>query len=250
MAAMRPGLAWLSPLTFMLILPAGAVWLWLKGGHSLWDLGIRSSHGWKRRLIFGLGLGLLIPLLFQGIEWMAGWITVMPRTELVPGMLVSLPIVLVKMILIVAVEELVFRGFILQTLSPKTGFLAAAAASSLLWGLGHLTSMVQAGLATTEILIGMATFLFWGITLCLCTLPVAKSLWLPYGLHLGINLSFSLLGLPFIIQPQGFQKWIGNPAWSPESGWIGVVVWLALALITTGLTGVRRMKEFPPIVSE
>ena len=116
----------------------------------------------------------------------------------------------------------------------------AAFLSSALWGASHLTSMVNEGLEIGLMLIAMATFMPWGFTLYLCILRASGSLWLPYGLYLGVNLSFSLLGLFFIKQPTAPEWWIGNPAWSSESGLIGVVVWLILALIVYRLTGTDK----------
>jgi membrane protease YdiL (CAAX protease family) len=93
------------------------------------------------------------------------------------------------------------------------------------------------------ITVGMLTFLLWGITLTFCYLRAGKSLWLPYGLHLGINLCSSTVGIPFIIQPIAPQWWIGHPDWSPESGAIGVIVWLLFALVMVWITGKKRINK-------
>ncbi len=232
-----PAFAWLSPLTIMLIFPLGAIWVWKSEGRSLGDLGYRFCSGWLRYLAIGVFFGLAIPLFFQVIEVLGGWITLAPRGEPIKDLMFYLLILFLKMVFIVAIEEFVFRGFFLQALSRKTGVQLAAVLSSLLWGAGHLTSMVNAGLKPGLMIIGMTTFLIWGITLCLSYLKAEKSLWLPYGIHLGINLSFSLVGWFFITQPSAPQWWIGHPAWSPESGLIGIVVWLILALAVYWFTG-------------
>ena len=149
-----------------------------------------------------------------------------------------------RIVCVVAIEEFVFRGFFLHALRRRTNVWLAAVLSSLLWGAGHLTSMVYEGLTPILIIIGMTTFLVWGITLSLSYLNAEKSLWLPYGVHLGINLSFSSVGLFFVTQPNAPQWWIGHPAWSPESGLIGITVWLILALIIYGFTGNHKINEF------
>jgi membrane protease YdiL (CAAX protease family) len=243
-ALVLPSLAWLSPLTFVLIFPLGAIWVWKSERRSLWDLGYRFSSGWLRYLAIGLFCGLSIPVLFQVIQVLGGWITLTPRVDPIKGLIAYLPMLVLKMIFIVAIEEFVFRGFFLQALSRTTGIGLAAVLSALLWGTGHLTSMVNAGLTPGFIVIGMTTFLIWGVTLNLCYLKAGKSLWLPYGLHLGINLSFSLVGWPFITQPNAPQWWIGHPAWSPESGLIGVIVWLIFAMVVYWLTGRDRINQF------
>ena len=242
LAIVFPALAWLSPLAFMVILPAGAVWVWKSHAGSLKDLGLRFSAGWMRRLGLGLLVGLAIPLLFQGLELWGGWIRLGPRQVSIQFLLLSLPLVLLRMLLVVGIEEFVFRGFFLQALGGGTpalpgggigaGGWAVIILSSLLWGAGHLVSMAGNGLAPGSIMLGMTSFLLWGVTQSLCFLKTEKSLWLPYGMHLGINLSFgfSLLGWFFSIQPAGPQWWIGHPTWIPESGLLGVVVWLVFAL--------------------
>ena len=231
LAAAVPAVSWLSPLTYTAIFPLVAIWLWKSEGCSLWGLGYCFNQGWFYKLAIGLVFGLVIPIFFQVIQIIGDWITLSKRVDPIQGIVPDLVMLLLKMILIVGIEEFVFRGFFLQVLSRKTGIRLAAVLSSLLWGLGHLSSMVNSELPPALIFIGMTTFLLWGITLSLCYLRAGKSLWLPYGLHLGINLSFSLVGWFFITQPNAPQWWTGHPAWSPESGMIGVIVWLIFAVI-------------------
>jgi membrane protease YdiL (CAAX protease family) len=244
LATVVPGLSWLSPLTCMIILPAAVFWIWKSEGRSLWELGFRFGQRWTSRLAIGLVSGLAIPIFFLAVQLLASWISLVNRVDPIKGIVSSLLLFLLRMILVVAIEELVFRGFFFQALNQKTGFWLAIVLSSLLWGLGHLTTMVNDGLSPVSIIIGMTSFLMWGITLALCYLRAGKSLWLPYGLHLGANISFSLIGLPFIVQPNAPQWWIGNPAWSPESGLIGVVVWLIFAVIMYWLTGSKKINAF------
>lgn len=238
-----PSFSWLSPVTFLLVIPLGAIWIWKSQGRSLWDLGYRFSSSWFRFLAIGLLLGLGIPIIFQVIQVMGGWITLTPREGSIHGLVSYLPALLLRMVFIVAIEEFVFRGFLLNALEPRTSFQIAAILSSVLWGVSHLTSMVNEGLELGLILIGMASFTAWGITLCLCYLATIKSLWLPYGIHLGVNLGFSLVGWFFITHPSAPKWWIGHPAWSPESGLIGVIVWLILAIVAYRLTANAKFSE-------
>lgn len=238
-----PSLPWLSPVTFLLVIPLGAIWIWKSQGRSLWDLGCRFSGGWFRHLAIGLLFGLAIPILFQAIQVLGGWIALAPRGEPTQDLASYLATLLLRMVFIVAIEEFVFRGFFLNALIQGTGFQVAAVLSSLLWGASHLTSMVNEGLTLGSILIAMLSFSLWGITLCLCYLKATRSLWLPYGLHLGINLSFSLVGWFFITQPNAPKWWIGHPAWSPESGLIGVIVWLILAWVVYTQIATDKLSE-------
>jgi membrane protease YdiL (CAAX protease family) len=239
-----PTPAWLSIVAFLLVLPLAAIWIWRSEGFPLGDLGYRLSNRWLR--FFGLGIlsGLAIPVLFSAIEVLGGWITLASREETIQGLISYLLPVLIRMILIVAIEEFVFRGFFLNALSINTSFRLTAVLSSLLWGATHLPSMVSDGLSPGLIIIGMASFVAWGITLSLAYLLAENSLWLPYGIHLGVNLGFSLIGWFFITQPITQQWLIGHPAWSPESGLIGVIVWSILAMVLYLIVGKDEIDKF------
>lgn len=235
-----PVFSWLSPLTYMILLPIAAIIIWKGDSNHLADLGFRFIKNWGLKLFIGLSFGLIIPVIFLIVQYIGGWINIDRRTEIINNIGFLLISTILKMIIIVAIEELVFRGFLFLTLRRKIGFWYAIISSSFLWGLGHLTSMVNDGLSLLSVIIGMITFILWGTVLIFCFILAGKSLWISYGLHLGTNLCFSLIGWPFIIQPNSPQWWIGNPAWSPESGLIGVLVWLIIAIIIYWFTLYRR----------
>jgi membrane protease YdiL (CAAX protease family) len=232
LAAAFPSLTWISLMAFLILLPLGAIWIWRVQGRPVGELGFSLSRGWLRYFAIGLLLGLGIPSVFLLIQQVGGWIAFSSRGEPISSLITSLPQVLIRLIFVVAIEEVVFRGFFPNALSQKVGTWTAIVLSSLLWGASHLGSMVNEGLALGEIAIAMATFLAWGITLGLCFLIAKKSLWLPYGIHLGVNLGFSLLGWYFITESMAPQWWVGHPSWSPESGLIGILVWVIIALGT------------------
>jgi membrane protease YdiL (CAAX protease family) len=242
-AAAFPSFAWISPIAFLLILPLGAFWIWRGQGRRIGDLGFATSHSRLRYLAFGLLVGLGVPILFLAIQRLAGWIALEPRGAAVSDFVAYLPPLLVRMILVVAIEELIFRGFFPVALSREVGIWGAMLLSSFLWGASHVGAMVHEGLAPGSITIAMATFLVWGIMLSLCYLIAEKSLWLPYGIHLGVNIGFSLAGLYFITQPSAPTWLIGHPAWSPESGLIGTVVWLVILLLAYWLTGSSKLAQ-------
>jgi membrane protease YdiL (CAAX protease family) len=230
LAVAFPSIGWISPLTFVLLVPLGAVIGWICAGNSFVDLGYRFSARWSRSLAAGLLLGLAIPVLFQIIQIAGGWITLTPRAE-PPGNIFSyMLLLLLKMLFLVAIEELLFRGFFIQSLSRKTGVGPAVILASLLWGAGHITSMAASGISAGQIAIGMVTFALWGVMLSICFVKMDKSLWLPYGIHLGVNLSFSLVGWFFITTPNAPQWWLGHPNFAPETGLIGIIFWSILAL--------------------
>lgn len=237
-------LGWLPLLAFLVILPLGAIWIWRSQGGALGDLGFRFSSGWLRYLLIGLIAGLVIPLLFQVVQVLFDWSTLTSRGEPLGDVLPSLLTGLVRLALVVAIEEFVFRGFFNNALSRKVSVWIALVLSSLLWGATHLGSMVNEGLTPGLMIIGMVSFLAWGITLSLSYFLAGNSLWLPYGLHLGVNFGFSLLGAFFIAEQTAPEWLVGHPSWTPESGLIGVVVWTILALIFYWLTGRDRAANF------
>jgi len=230
LAVAFPSLAWLSPLTFVLLLPLGAIWIWRRDGRAFADLGYRLSAGWLRRLAAGLVFGLVIPVLFTVVPVLGGWITVAPRTESPGDFVLYLLLTMLKMFFIVGIEELVFRGFFIQTLGRKIPLAPAVILASLLWATGHIASMAASGIPAGQIAIGMITFIFWGVALSMGFLKTGKSLWLPYGIHFGINIGSSLLGWFLITTPNAPQWWMGHPSFMPETGWIGVIGWGILVL--------------------
>lgn len=248
-ATLVPPFAWLSPMSFVLLMPLAALWIWRSERRPLRDLGYSLSTGWLRYLLLGLAGGFIVPIVFKAIPSLAGWVSLSPRDLPLADLLVYLLQVLLKMIPLVAIEELLTRGFFFQALQQRLDTRLAAVMSSLLWGAGHLVAMVNDGLTPAQIIIGLLTFLLWGIALCLCFLRSGNSLWLPYGLHLGVNLSFSVLGALFVTQPNAPEWWLGHSAWSPESGLLGVVGWMVIA-VAIYVLGVLKQTTRPREVSQ
>jgi membrane protease YdiL (CAAX protease family) len=90
-------------------------------------------------------------------------------------------------------EELLFRGYSMQTLAEGMGASGAAALMSALFGLLHLGNPHASA-------IGIMNTIVAGLMLSAAFFKV-RSLWLPFGIHaawnvgLGIVLGFSLSGL-------------------------------------------------------
>ncbi len=226
-----PSISWISPATYLFVFPVVAIWLWKSDGHSLRDLGFRFNQGWYNGLIRGLLFGLAIPISLQVAQILCGWTILSPRGEPIGDLPIYLLRILIQMTLTVAIEEFIFRGYFFQTLEHKAGIVPTSLLTSLLWGLGHITAMIKEKLSPILILIGMTTFLIMGIALCISYLKAKKLLWLPFGIHFGVNISFSLIGWFFITKYNAPDWWIGNPAWSPESGLIGILAWTVIAFV-------------------
>jgi membrane protease YdiL (CAAX protease family) len=228
-AALVPSLTWLAPVA-MLVLLAGVLWLWRSAGHPLRTLGFRRDVPWLRFLIAGLLLGLAFPLAAVALQAAAGWLALAPATlsttELFRGLLLGV----VRNLLVVAFEEVVFRGYYLQRLRTRFRMWPAVLMSALLWALSHLPNMLVSGLSAPQLVLGMLTFMVWGSVLGIGFLYTDRTLWFPFGLHYGNNLGFSLVGALMIKTYPGPSWLVGHPAWAPESGLIGMALWAVCLL--------------------
>ena len=232
-AIWQPALGWISPATYVLILPVCAFWFWRSEGRTLADLGLRRGGFWRQSLGWGILLGVLIPIFLMAVQVLLGWVVLTPSVfayaNLPPAILIPgyIAYTLIKMLFIVAIEEFVFRGYFLQRFSVGMGAAWAVVLSSALWAGGHLVSMTGQGLSTFSIAMGMLTFITWGIALSQGCYRSGKSLWFPFGVHYGVNFSFSMLGAFCLVSYHAPQWLVGNPNWAPESGVLGILLWLA-----------------------
>jgi membrane protease YdiL (CAAX protease family) len=247
LAIWQPAIKWLSPMMYVLIFPVCAVWLWRSEGRTLQDLGLRRGKFWRQSLVWGLLLGLMLPVMIMLVQVLCGWVVLTPTAAyLAFGNLPTyIAYVLVKMLFVVAIEEFVFRGYFLQRLTLGIGVVWAVLFSSVLWAIGHLFSMVSEGLSPFSIAMGMLTFVTFGTALSIGCLRTGKSLWFPFGLHYGVNISFSLLGGFFLASYQAPQWLVGNPAWVPESGVLGTLVWLVAIGIVWKIAPSARFGQKP-----
>jgi len=243
LAAWQQPLSWLSPVA-MLVLLLGVTWMWRAEGRSIRELGLYRLSWWRRSSAKGLAIGLLLPIGMLSVEALSGFISLTPVPQPQARLARALPSVFVRTALMVAVEELVFRGYMLQRLGLVRGMPLAMGSSSLLWAMLHLPSMMASGLSLSSILAGLMTFTAWGIVLALGLLRSGGMLWFPLALHYGYNLAFSISGTLATIRYDAPMWLVGHPSWAPESGLVGVSFWLTTLLLvwwrldTNGKTGV------------
>ena len=164
---------------------------WLR--HStLGALGLRLQGNWINDLRTGLGLGVLMMGVSIGLSGLMGWYHPLgfswqfrPLSELIPALVVSFFANLQPGLL----EEVVFRGYILQSLADRWGMRAAVLSSSILFGLMHLGSSGDgfpwwATVASTTLA---------GLLLAQAFL-IHRSLWLPIGIHFAWDWCIGLFG--------------------------------------------------------
>jgi uncharacterized protein len=174
-------------------------------------------------LLLGLGLGVLgVGLLFSLERWV-GWIVVNQanQRQFFAALLPTLAIALVVSL----VEEMVFRGFLLNQLQQDYVIWVAAASSSLVFALLHL---VWEG---TEVLPQLPGLWLMGIVLVIARWADGGSLGLACGLHAGWVWGIASLDTAQLIQyTDRGPEWMTGIKKQPLAGGMG--------LLLMGITGV------------
>jgi membrane protease YdiL (CAAX protease family) len=212
------GLNWQTVPILVAGLLAGWILLGMEG-RSPGALGfyLTPRAPWEALLGLGLGVGVALTVVlsifsFGGIRWV-------PEAGTPSGYLLEGARSLWFFTLPAAAEEVLFRGYLLQALAEVWGGLRALWATSLAFGLIHLTNP-----NTTAI--GIANLVVAGLFLGAVYLKTA-SLWWATGAHLGWNWALGFLadlpvsGLELVNTPMyepavvGAQ-WISGGAFGPE----------------------------------
>jgi membrane protease YdiL (CAAX protease family) len=253
LANWQPALNWLASLALLALL-AGVLLLWRSERRAIRDLGLRKTKFWLSDLGTGLCTGLLLPVALLLLLAISGSLKLVATTWPVPllvGIVGGIAVGVLKTALTVSVEEVVFRGYFLQRFRVDLGTTYAVLLSSFLFSLMHAPAMLGSGLSLMSLLIGLASWFVFGIALSIGFLRTGSSLWFPWGLHYAYNLFYSLVGFgiaaiyhaPAAILYAGSVWWVGNPAWAPESGLLGLLLEGALLAAVWVVTGVRLHKD-------
>ena len=207
---------------------------------ALVDLGLHRPI-WLARTLWGWALGAALVLLVFAVFWMAGWVSV----EHMSPPLLALAASLLAWILISFVEELTFRGYILQYLAKGWGMPTAVLVSSILFGAVHSLNPEANALGIFNIVFAGGFFATGYL--------VTRSLWFASGLHMGWNLTLiHLLGFAGsgYTEPSLLQSTVDGPvlltggAFGPEGGLVGLGAWLLGIALLLGYWMVRlREKE-------
>jgi len=192
--------------------------------------GVTLHEHWSRDLLIGLMIAAGMLAIVTIVNAAAGGITmVWTASDVSVRALIITPLVL---ILSAAQEELVFRGYPLQVLMKGMGVWAAILTMSTAFGLIHLMN-------PNATIIGAINTMLAGLILSLAYLRT-RSLWLPYGIHLGWNVGLGfVLGYPlsginidslWTTVPAG-PKWLVGGQYGPEGGVTGTIVFVAAAIV-------------------
>ena len=212
---------------------------------SFESLGFTIDRHTLMDVFAGVGITFVIMGLIYLAETTLGWLTfesfawqVEPMGAVISGILMFLALY----ILVGWNEELLFRGYQLQTLASGLNLFWAVFISSAVFGVAHLLTP-NATLVSTVGIFFAALFLAYGYVR-------TKQLWLSIGLHFGWNFfegvvfGFRVSGndIYSIIRHQvaGPELWTGGP-YGPEAGLIVLpVIAVGMVLIFAYTRYVRR----------
>jgi membrane protease YdiL (CAAX protease family) len=189
--------------------------------------GVSFHEGWSRDFVLGCGLAAAMLVLLTVANVVTGGVTMTGNAANADTK--SLMVTAVVLIMSAAQEEIIFRGYPLQTLMKGVGTWPAIIAMSAAFGFVHYRYNPNATV------IGAVNTALAGLLLSIAYLKT-RSLWLPYGIHLAWN-----LGLGFVMgytlsgieidslwrsEPLG-PKWLVGGQYGPEEGFVATVVFTA-----------------------
>jgi len=232
------------------IVVTGSVFLarvWLDK-RSIASLGLEFN----RWILWDILAGILITFIVMGFIFLAmsalGWITFQAfswQNEPIFGVITNVLVFLIIFIFVGWNEELLSRGYHLQTLESGLNLTWGVILSSTVFGLLHLGNPNATWVSAAGIFFA-GLFLAYGYIR-------TKQLWLSIGLHIGWNLfegvvfGFPVSGLniyPLMqIQVHGPELWTGG-AFGPEAGLIvlpGLLIGAILIYVYT--SWLRRESE-------
>jgi len=154
---------------------------WLRKS-KLKELGLSFGKSGINDLILGIGLGTLLVSFSTFLSWLFGWYQFAGFSWDFRTSSVLLPAIVLSFVATIQsplVEEVIFRGFLFQTLTDRWGLRISIFLSSLLFGILHLTSLEDLVWWAAIISTFLAGLMFVQAYL------VRKSLWIPIGIHFG-----------------------------------------------------------------
>lgn len=191
--------------------------------------GVSLHAGWFRDFVVGVAVAgalllvtLATSLLFEGTR-----VVTSASTAALP----AIGATFVVLAIAAFTEEVVFRGYPLQVFLKAIGPWRAMLLISLIFGLVHARNPDATMLSTVNTILA-------GVFLCRAYLKT-RSLWLPYGIHLGWNAGLSVvlgypvsgLDMPSILDTStGFDIILGG-GYGPEGGILGTVLFLAATIL-------------------
>ena len=227
-------LEWMLPLAVaqtLTIVGATCLFRRLLDRRSFKSLGLETTPGWVEELVWGLLLGFGVMGGIFLAEWLTGWASVTVSAASFPTVAATLMGYSVVYVCVALAEELIFRGYLFQTLREWPGTFAATVITSLFFGLGHACNPNVNALA----LLFLVTA---GFVFAYAYLATGR-LWLPIALHFSWNFfqgavfGFPVSGMPsqgvFTVEPSGPVLLTGG-SFGPEAGLTGLAAMVVIAM--------------------
>ena len=205
---------------------------------SFSSLGLKLDKWTAADIFAGIAITFLMMGFIYLIEWGVGWLTFDGFAWETDNLLTVLGGTLGIFVVFIAVgwnEELLSRGYHLQTIASGLNLFWGVVISSSIFGLLHLGNPNATWISTAGIFFAGLFLAFGYLT--------TKQLWLPIGLHIGWNFfegvvfGFPVSGLDLYhllrITVEGPEIWTGG-AFGPEAGLVvlpGLVLGAALVYV-------------------
>lgn len=199
------------------------------------SLGYSIHRGWWRDLGLGVAVSAAMILLVVLIQVSVGGTQVRvgaegPKTAATIWCILLGGVGVATVLLLVAAtfEEIVFRGYVFQTLLRDVPVAVPLTLLSILFGLAHWSNPSRTLFSTTNTILA-------GIWLSLAYLKT-RSLWFPTGLHFGWNWAMGVFfgipvsGLPLrhsiLVTTSGAPLWLTGGSYGCEGGFAATAVLL------------------------
>lgn len=236
----------LLPNAVMAIITALITWFVLRfiDRRSFQSVGLALHSRWKSEFFFGLIVGALIPFLIAVILGSLGMITLnfrgMDYGEAWVGILLNLSL----WIVLGFFYEMVFRGYLLQTMAEGLGKIAASLSLSVFYGM-------ILGSGPNQPIVSVINVSLAGLIYCFCYFRT-RALWAGLGLHITWNFVQSyILGSrverfqsSFSIYRLEYNDSIGwnGGHFGIDGGWIGSII-LVIMIWYVSHTRMLRMTD-------
>ena len=208
-------------------------------------VGLAVNKHTMRELGIGCVIGWLMMTAIFGIEYLLGYVKVVAVEFSVAEAAQAFGISIAFFGVAAMFEEVLFRGYLFQTLARGINFIPSVALTGLLFGFAHFKNPNASEF-------GLINTVFVSVLFCLAYLRT-RGLWLPFGIHFAWNFSQTTLygyptsGIHFANYEltkltQFGPDWITGGAYGPEGG--------ALATLLIVLCGVylyfsRSLQPYP-----
>jgi len=208
---------------------------------SVWDLGLKVRRDIVLGFVLGVFVGISMITIVFLIEYGLGLVHVKVNSVIevkfvIYGLLASLSVAFM--------EELVFRGYFLQSVLPSLGEEPSFLISSIAFGLMHIFNPNVNFLAIVVISV-------IGVLLAICYLKT-RTLYMPMGLHFAWNFFEGYIyGFPIsgnkvegvlVTMVEG-ATWLTGGEFGPEGSLIGLIISLVVTLIAFILYSSNKRKQ-------